>query len=136
MPNLVHSLDATTLCLLYKLFSNSINNLDLTTHKNVNFYSVHDCYGITAPNVDLLIKNLQSTYINLYANKNYMESFHNYIIDNIYKIYGKDNCDYDEKKSIFTINNVKYKIPKLPNVTDSVKTKVFNNLNKATYMIK
>jgi DNA-directed RNA polymerase len=133
MPNLVHSLDATTLCLLYNLFSKSINEIP---NKNVNFYSVHDCYGVTAPNVDSLIKHLQTTYINLYADKTYIETFHNDIIRNIYKIYGEDNCIYQEAEGVIYVNKVKYNIPKLPSVTDAVINKVINRLSKATYMIK
>nr|ABR20838.1 RNA polymerase [Fusarium proliferatum] len=133
MPNLVHSLDATTLCVLYNLFSKSSYK---TKNKNINFYSVHDCYGVTAPNVESLIKHLQSTYINIYTDKNYIESFHKDIINNIYKVYGEDNCVYNEDLGIIFVNKVKYSIPKLPKVTDAVIKKIITLLNKATYMIK
>lgn len=48
MPNLVHSLDATTIVLLY-------NYLYTLKNKCVSFYSIHDCFGVTANDLDILI---------------------------------------------------------------------------------
>jgi hypothetical protein len=41
MSNLIHSLDATTLALLYLIFANI----------NKNIYTVHDCFIVQSPNV-------------------------------------------------------------------------------------
>lgn len=46
-PNLIHSLDATTIAILY-------NNLD-----NIDLYTVHDCFAVTAKQVSLLIFKLK-----------------------------------------------------------------------------
>lgn len=96
MPNLVHSLDACTLTLLYNSFYNSVDN------ENVNFYSVHDCYSVTAKYLDTLITLLKTVYIDLYSDKGYIEKFDNDIINNIISVYGEEKCRYDEKsRTIF-----------------------------------
>ena len=48
MPNLVHSLDPTTIVLLYN-YSHTLKN------KCVSFYSIHDCFGVSANDMDSLI---------------------------------------------------------------------------------
>lgn len=56
MPNLIHSLDATSLTLLFDIFYRKVR---YNNNNNVNFYSVHDCFGVTAPNVRVLIEQLR-----------------------------------------------------------------------------
>ena len=133
MPNLVHSLDASSLCILYRLFSNHIT-ADTTNKNPVNFYSVHDCYGVTAPNVAYLIRFLQTTYINIYEDKNYLETFHNDIYANIIKSYGKANCNLD--KNILTVNGDEYKYPQLPEFRsdNTIDRKTREKLSKALYL--
>lgn len=111
MPNLVHSLDATTLSLLYNSFSVSIGAQGIN---KVNFYSVHDCYGVTAPNVESLIELLRSIYVQIYADQRYIETFDKDVISNIIRIYGKDNCSIDNDKRILYINKQEYKLPRYP----------------------
>lgn len=62
MPNLVHSLDATTMILTYYSLK-SINKKGYA-----NFYSVRDCFGVTADNVGLLISIIRQMYIDIYSN--------------------------------------------------------------------
>src|ERR1700740_549857 len=87
MPNLVHSLDAASLSLLYNSFYNSIEG------DHINFYSVHDCFGVTAKYIDTLITLLRSVYIDVI----------NYIIT----FYGEEQCKYDEKTRILFIGRKK-----------------------------
>lgn len=69
MPNLVHSLDASTLVLLY----NYIHTFKESSKQNniVNFYSIHDCFGVTANDVEILINSIIKVYLDLYSNKTY-----------------------------------------------------------------
>ncbi len=71
MPNLVHSLDSSTLILLYYTFYNTI----IEESQFVNFYSVHDCYGVTAKNAELLITILRSIYISIYSEEAFIKKF-------------------------------------------------------------
>ena len=93
MPNLVHSLDASTLALLYNSFYNSVDN----NNNYVNFYSVHDCYGVTAKYVDTLITLLRTVYIDIYSNKGYIQKFDHDVINSIITAYGEDKCKYEYK---------------------------------------
>lgn len=68
MPNLVHSLDATTLILLFHSFYLEKRKIE----KTLNFYSVHDCFDVTANDVDTLIRLIRNVYINIYSEKRYL----------------------------------------------------------------
>lgn len=66
MPNLIHSLDAAALSLL-------VHNL-----KEVNnFYAIHDCFAVTANNIDILITRLKYVYIKIYTEDNYLKQWDN-----------------------------------------------------------
>ena len=60
MPNLIHSMDATTLALLVNLY------FDKTSQSVNNFYSIHDCFAVTANNVEKLISIIKIVYINIF----------------------------------------------------------------------
>lgn len=75
MPNLIHSLDASSLVLLYSKFSNIYNN--------PQFYSVHDCFGTTMDKVENLKTLLASVYTDLYSRDNYLDKFDKCILDHI-----------------------------------------------------
>lgn len=87
MPNLIHSLDATSLILLYKQFS--------TLYKEPQFYSIHDCFGTTCGKVYSIKYLLASVYTNLYSDNNYLIKFNqdvlNYISSNTHHVVDKDN---------------------------------------------
>jgi DNA-directed RNA polymerase len=130
MPNLVHSLDASTLALLYKLFYNSIDG------KVVNFYSIHDCYGVTAKYVDILITLLKSVYIELYSNIRYIRKFDIDVINTIKSAYGDDECQYDDKIRVIIIGKKKIKLPPLPDyIENSEKETIYNSLSKSQFLI-
>lgn len=95
MPNLIHSLDATSLSLLYDRFFES--------HKPiVNFYAIHDCFTTTCDKVDSLIDLLKTVYLSLYTEDNYLRKFDKGIIDSIKYHYGND-CVYNSENRTFII---------------------------------
>lgn len=75
MPNLIHSLDAASLALLYTKF--------VKTSKDHLFYSVHDCFAVTASNIDNIKNLLASIYTELYSDYDYLKNFDKYIIETI-----------------------------------------------------
>ena len=77
MPNLIHSLDSTSLILLYKQFISSLSN------ESVQFFSVHDCFGTTCDKVSLMKTILASIYTDLYSADPYLDRFDNSIFDSI-----------------------------------------------------
>lgn len=100
MPNLVHSLDSTSLVLVfYFLKSLKTNPAYSTGYKNyLNFYSVHDCFAVTANDVDLLIDVVRKIYIDLYSENKYIDTFDNDIIDILKKTLGTpDDVIFNEE---------------------------------------
>lgn len=80
MPNLIHSLDATSLCLLYEQFRKSYLN---GQNHVVQFFSVHDCFGTTCDKVPTLKTILASVYTDLYSREPYLYQFDKSILDSI-----------------------------------------------------
>lgn len=112
MPNLVHSLDAATMILLYYSFKKNHSN-----QTYINFYSVHDCFGVTADKVETLITLIRTIYIDFYSDNKYIETFDKDVIENI-KIHfgGEDKVKYIEDKreiTVFDIDKI-IKLPQLP----------------------
>ena len=135
MPNLVHSLDSTSLCLLYDGFYKEVVQKDV-----VNFYSVHDCFGVTANNVDLLINSLKSVYISIYSDKTYLEQFDKQILGNIKAVYGEDKCEYIEtsKGRYIVIKDTKYLLPDIEPLIKNTLTlsNTYKSLRKSLFLIK
>jgi hypothetical protein len=89
MPNLVHSLDSTTIVLLKY-------HIDKHTGKNTSMYTIHDCFAVTADQVMNLVILIRSIYTKLYSEERYIEHFDNSVINNLKAMYGdriviKDN---------------------------------------------
>lgn len=117
-PNLIHTLDASVIALLYK----SLQGIDL--------YTVHDCFAVTANNIPRLINDLKLAYIEIYASNNYLLKNDSFLRSNIYNIYGEkvlsdinakyitvpDNTNKDDTES----NGNKYKTIPFPDVLDVV----------------
>lgn len=132
MPNLVHSLDATALILLYNSFYKSINE-----NNHVNFYSVHDCYGVTAKHVESLIELLRTVYIDLYLNKSYIEKFDEDIIMSIVLAYGEDNCTFYRTNRVLEIKgHGKIQLPDISKFLQKTNKDIsYEKLSKAIYFI-
>lgn len=79
MPNLIHSLDATSLSLLYAEFISHFSHEKMHTQ----FFSIHDCFGTTCEKVFVLKTILPSVYTNLYSSDPYLQKFYKNILDNI-----------------------------------------------------
>lgn len=88
IPNLIHSLDTTSLMLLYEKFF-SINK---SINKNISVFTVHDYFATTCNKVYNLLMILRSIYTNLYSKEPYLHKFDECIISNIFSNYG-DNIE-------------------------------------------
>ena len=109
MPNLIHSLDATALALLVEYLFN-------TKGEFKNFYAIHDCFAVTANNVDMLIKNLKLVYVKIYSEDDYLYNLNEELIRFIKFIYGED-CFNDKTREIKV------------NVNDDEIKEIFPNIN-------
>lgn len=109
IPNIIHSLDATHLI-------NLINK-----SQDIRFapiITVHDCFGTLPNKMDELAFMVKKEFILLYSQDNFLETYHNRLIQSI-----KDN-KYDvifneEDKFYHVINNEDLiKIPNVPKLGD------------------
>lgn len=101
MPNLIHSLDSSSLGLLYDRLYN--------LYKDVNFYAIHDCFSTTCDKVESLINLLETVYLTIYTEDNYLLKFYKGIIDSILYHYNKD-CVYKSEIITFYIQVGIYKL--------------------------
>ena len=77
MPNLIHSLDAASLALLVNYYFND------EKIKSNNFYSIHDCFAVTANNVELLINYIKTVYMQIYSQNEYLREFDKHMKNHI-----------------------------------------------------
>lgn len=102
MPNLIHSLDAASLALLaeYHFNCENINN----------FYAIHDCFAVTANNIESLIKYLKLVYIRIYSEDDYLRNLDGSaeILNHIIFHYGKDCYNPDTRLITVDINDGSY----------------------------
>ena len=107
MPNLIHSLDSSVLFLLYNSFYAFVDG----DNNIVNFYSVHDCYGVSAKYVENLITILKTIYIELYSDSGYIQKFDQDVIKLIQFTYGT-NVKYNDNTRIISTDKKNYQITK------------------------
>lgn len=95
MPNLIHSLDASSLNLLYNKFSQ--------IYEKPQFLAIHDCFGTTLDKVYNLKTILASVYLDIYSNDPYLDKFDKNILDYIEQA----GRAIDKKKRLveYTIND-------------------------------
>ena len=122
-PNLIHSLDASTIAILYQ-------------YLNKDLYTVHDCFAVTANNIPLLMYKLKMVYIRLYSTNNYLLDFDNTIRFNINKTY-KDDIFKVDGKHIYMSDTKKSE--QFPDVNEIINLYNHNNniekLTKSSYLL-
>jgi DNA-directed RNA polymerase, mitochondrial len=104
IPNIVHSLDSAHLINIL----NSSSDFDLN-----QILPIHDCFGVHPNDINKLTYLVKREFITLYTENNFLEKYHNRLIqalkDNNYNILtDKDNKEYILPK------NKKYYIPIIP----------------------
>jgi DNA-directed RNA polymerase len=124
-PNFIHTLDATTIALLFKNFDSKI------------LYTVHDCFAVTADKVVGLKDQLKSIYLKMYTEDAYLLNFDKFVRDSI-KNTDPNAFDQDEK-NIIIIYKGKEKIVPFPDITKILKNNISNKdmykLGKSFYII-
>ena len=108
MPNIIHSLDSTSLVLLIDKYFNDY------TSEFKNIYAIHDCFAVTANNMDYIIGTLKSIYISLYSNKGYLSKLNDDLIKHIKNHIGDA---FSEKDLIIDLEGSKpFKFPDINKV--------------------
>jgi DNA-directed RNA polymerase len=123
MPNLIHSLDAASLALLFNKYFKEGGS------KN-SIYTIHDCFAVSANNVELLIDTLKTVYIQIYSNNKYLESFDNNIRECI-KMHYKDLIFKDDK---LYINDNVYNFPNI-NLVTGKDLNIYPKIKFSSYLI-
>lgn len=129
MPNLVHSLDAASLCLvIINYFKYSNNN---------QFYAIHDCFAVPCNKVNILFETLKSAYCIIYSKNKYLLEFDSNFRNMIIKTYGEKFVTFNDKEGILNINttediiNIKY--PSVHSVISGDIQKI--DISNSTYLI-
>lgn len=117
MPNLIHSLDGSTISLLYDQF-------------NADLYTVHDCFAVPADKVPYLIKKLQLVYIKLYSSNKNLIQFDNSVRLNIKTARG-DKTISEDGKYIYLSHKKGVKKTLYPDVNKILLLDSTNNLNNS-----
>lgn len=125
MPNLIHSLDASSIALLYKVFS---------AQGCGSIFTIHDCFAVTANDVKLLIDLLKGVYIKIYSEEVYLSILHDHIKNTIINTFGKDIFSCDLKFIYVGPKKEKIPYPSIENVLD-LNTNI-DSLKYSQYIIK
>lgn len=124
MPNLVHSLDAASLALLLDSYFNNC-------YKVNNIYTVHDCFAVTANNIDSLMLLLKLVYRKIYFQDSYLIKLDRGIKDHIKNHYGDQSLNEETLKICIPDN----KPMQFPNVKEVLGTKLSTNFLSSSYII-
>ena len=121
MPNLIHSLDAASLCLIVDMFNQGYNSSN-----RINFFCIHDCFAVTANNLKYLIKMIKLVYIKIYSEDSYLKRFDQGIIDSIKLQFGNESFH----DNTISVNGFNIKYPNVDNVIlGRIKANLINNAN-------
>lgn len=127
MPNLIHSLDASSLALVVDMFfKENIKDSNIN-----NFYSIHDCFAVTANNIVNLIKYIKLVYIKIYSDEQYLRKFDEGIINSIKLQFGINS--FNDELKLIKIDNLILNYPDVELVISGQVDK--EKINKASYII-
>jgi len=102
MPNLIHSLDATSMTLLYNEFCEIYS-------ENTNLFTIHDCFATTSERIENLMTILRSVYTKLYSKEPYLRDFDKGIIATIKANYS-DSLNWSESERTLYFEGKTYKL--------------------------
>jgi DNA-directed RNA polymerase len=126
MPNLIHSLDATSIALLYEDFKN-VHNL----------YTVHDCFAVTSDNVPKLMEVLKLVYMRLYSDNGYLSEFDQLVRLTINSTFG-DKVFKVDGNFLYLPNGNKYREIPYPDINKVLNLNLNNkvdNLKESSYLL-
>ena len=109
MPNLIHSLDASSIALLYER---------LSENNTYNLFTIHDCFAVTTDKVELLINLLKAVYIKIYSESKYLLLLDKHIKHTIINSYGRDTFTKDGMYIILEKSQEKILYPDINKVID------------------
>jgi DNA-directed RNA polymerase len=129
IPNIIHSLDASHL----------INLINSAIKDNFTpILTIHDCFGTHPNRMEYLAHEVKKEFIILYSDANFLQTFHNRLIQSIKDnnfIIEKDTSSrvntLGESGNIVILGNKKLKIPTYPKIG---KLEI-NNIINSKYMI-
>jgi len=133
MPNLIHSLDAASLALLTDLYYKN------TTCNGKSIFAVHDCFAVTANNIENVMGLLKLVYMKIYSNGTYLKDFDKEIRHQIMFHYGKD-C-FNQSNLTLYIPDISSDIIKFPDINKVLGIKLptidfdTSELNESSYLL-
>jgi DNA-dependent RNA polymerase len=132
MPNLIHSLDATSLSLLVNNYFNFYDN------EIKNIYGIHDCFATTFNNMSFIVENLKLIYISLYSDRKYLKELDDNIINHI-KNYVDVNFDGVTVKKVTFLDSKKKRIvldyPDINTILKDIDFDISFYIKKSSYLI-
>ncbi len=140
MPNLIHSMDASTITLLIE---------KLKFFGVYNLYTVHDCFATTINNITLVNELVRESFCEIYANDEFLINLHKFFLEYIrgnfpnsliYNDKFIDDNDLITTEMVlngkFMINNNYQNFIEIPNLPKTGEFKNFkDNIKKAIYLI-
>jgi DNA-dependent RNA polymerase len=123
IANLIHSMDASNISLL-------VNNF-IKNNKNINLATVHDCFLTDSNNIEMLHFHVRLAFLRIYQNHDFIESFHNNLINYLKNLGIKFN---DDNTQIFLNDNTTLDLPNKPNFNDNLDLK-YNLFNSPYFLI-
>nr|QWO71409.1 RNA polymerase [Termitomyces sp. T123] len=121
VPNVVHSFDASNIALLVENITSNF------TSNKMNLITIHDCFATNANDVDEMILKVKLSFIALYADKSFIDSYHKFILDFIKK------TGFLVEESYVITDNTRLLIPKVPSF--SINNNLRFNILSSQYFI-